>query len=56
MSKTTEELRARSEVEKRSAAVSKSLKKAVEHRKRSKALSDMADNEDWLDGKSEDNK
>ena len=56
MSKKADELRAQSEAENRSAAASKSLKTAVAHRKRGKALNDMADNEDWLDGKSEGNK
>lgn len=30
---------------------SKSLRKGAQERKREKALNDMADNEDWLDGK-----
>ena len=29
---------------------SKSLRKGAEERRREKALNDMADNEDWLDG------
>jgi hypothetical protein len=30
---------------------SKSLRKGAQEHKREKALNDMADNEDWLDGK-----
>ncbi len=30
---------------------SKSLREGAQQRKREKALNDMADNEDWLDGK-----
>lgn len=30
---------------------SKSLREGAQERKREKALNDMADNEDWLDGK-----
>jgi len=35
---------------------SKSLRKGATKRKREQALSDMADNEDWLDGKPKDPK
>ena len=35
---------------------SKSLRKGATERKREQALNDMADNEDWLDGKPKDPK
>jgi hypothetical protein len=51
MSKAADELRQRAKEAGKRGTESKSLKEGALERKRQKALNDMADNEDWLDGK-----
>jgi hypothetical protein len=50
MSKAEEYRRAADEAHKR-AQQSKSLKESIRQRKRAEGLNQLADNEDWLDGK-----
>jgi hypothetical protein len=47
-----DDLRWQANAAKIAASESKSPEESRRHRKRAKALNDMADNEDWLDGKS----
>jgi len=51
MSNKADDLRQQAETENKAARESKSLKEGGAHRRRAKALNDMADNEDWLAGK-----
>jgi hypothetical protein len=51
MSNRSDNLRREADSENKAARKSKSLKEGGGHRRRGKALNDMADNEDWLDGK-----
>jgi hypothetical protein len=46
-----EDLRKQAEEAGKRGDKSKSLRKGAQERRREKALNDMADNEDWLDGK-----
>jgi hypothetical protein len=46
----SEDLRKQAEEAGKRGDESKSLRKGAEERRREKALNDMADNEDWLDG------
>ena len=48
---SADDFRAQANAAKQAAGESKSLKESRRHRKRGKALNDMADNEDWLAGK-----
>ena len=51
MPNKSHDLRREADAENKAARKSKSLKEGGSHRRRGKALNDMADNEDWLDGK-----
>jgi hypothetical protein len=52
MPNKSEDLRWEADAENKAARKSKSLRESGGHRRRGQALNDMADNEDWLDGKS----
>jgi hypothetical protein len=49
--RSADDLREQAKRAKIAASESKSLKESRRHRKRAKALNDMADNDDWLEGK-----
>ena len=51
MPNKADDLRRQADVEDNAARESKNLKQGAGHRRRGRALNDMADNEDWLDGK-----
>lgn len=51
MPNKSDDLRREADAENVAARKSKSLKEGGGHRRRGKALNDIADNEDWLDGK-----
>lgn len=51
MPNKSKDLRLEADTEYKAARKSTSLKEGGGHRRRGKALNDMADNEDWLDGK-----
>jgi hypothetical protein len=52
MPNKSEDLRREADAENKAARKSKSLRESGGHRRCGRALNDMADNEDWLDGKS----